>query len=144
MRSRLFECRILHDRFIPRRHRFLYRVFMLSLDLDELDLVSKRSRLLRINRGGLFSFRESDFLQTTKPVHNPSDKTPVNEQAIPRADKSAPLKKRVIDFLRSRGVHEAVTRVELTMMPRVAGHLFLLRCGRSSRRGDRGSDEYVW
>ena len=64
MNSRLFECRILHDRFIPRRHRFLYRVFMLAVDLDELDLVAKNSRLLRINRGGMFSFRESDFLKT--------------------------------------------------------------------------------
>lgn len=124
MRSRLFECRILHDRFIPRRHRFLYRVFMLSLDLDELDLVSKHSRLLRINRRGLFSFRESDFLQTTKPVHNPSDKTPVNEQAIPQADESVTLKKRVIDFLKSRGVSDEAKRIELIAMPRVAGHLF--------------------
>ena len=124
MRSRLFECRILHDRFIPRRHRFLYRVFMLSLDLDELDLVTKRSRLLRINRGGLFSFRESDFLQTYKPVHNPSDATPKNEQGISQSAESVPLKKRVLDFLQARGVSDEVARVELTMMPRVAGYLF--------------------
>ncbi|MBE35770.1 MAG: DUF1365 domain-containing protein [Opitutaceae bacterium] len=120
MNSRLFECRILHDRFIPRRHRFLYRVFMLAVDLDELDLVAKNSRLLRINRGGMFSFRESDFLKTNEEVHNPSEVAP----AVPRADESVPLKKRVIDFLQSRGVSDEVTRIELITMPRVAGYLF--------------------
>ncbi len=120
MNSRLFECRILHDRFIPRRHRFLYRVFMLAVDLDELDVVAKRSRLLRINRGGMFSFRESDFLKTNEPIHNPSDESPT----VPRADESVPLKKRVLNFLQSRGVSDEVKRIELITMPRVAGYLF--------------------
>lgn len=121
MRTRLFECRVLHDRFTPRRHRFLYRVFMLAIDLDELDLVTRSSRLLRVNRRGLFSFRESDFLQTHQPVHNPSENTP--ESAL-EASESDSLKKRVSDFLLARGVSEPAKRIELIAMPRVAGHLF--------------------
>jgi len=124
MNSRLFECRILHDRFIPLRNRFLYRVFMLAVDLDELDLVAKRTRLLGINRGGVFSFRENDFLKMDQPVHNPSDKTPASEQSIPRGDNSGSLKQRVGAFLRARGVSEESKRVELITMPRVAGYLF--------------------
>jgi DUF1365 family protein len=124
MNSRLFECSILHDRFIPRRHRFLYRVFMLAVDLDELDLMAKRSRLLRVNRGGIFSFQESDFLKTNQPVHNPSEESSVNTQPVPQADESVPLKKRVIDFLQARGVSDEVRRIELIAMPRVAGYLF--------------------
>lgn len=124
MNSRLYECRILHDRFSPRRHRFLYRVFMLSIDLDELNLVAKSSRLLRINRRGLFSFRESDFLQLDKAVHNPSVKTSPKEETIPTSANTVSLKERVGCFLRDRGVSEKAKRVELITMPRVAGYLF--------------------
>ncbi len=121
MRSRLFECRILHDRFLPRRHRFVYRVFMLGLDLDELGLVAKSTRLLGINRGGLFSFRENDFMQTGQPVHNPS--TAVAAVA-PGPGNTRSLKQRVADFLVTQGKSTKPSRVELITMPRVAGYLF--------------------
>lgn len=118
MRSRLFECRILHDRFAPRRHRFVYRVFMLALDLDELDLVARRTRLLAINGRGWFSFRESDFLPWGEPVHNPA-------ALAPAAGKTgATLRERVVDFLQSGGVMAEAGRIELIAMPRVAGYLF--------------------
>lgn len=107
MRSRLFECHLVHDRFVPRRHRFAYRVFMLGLDLDELGLVAKCTRLLGINRGGMFSFREQDYLRMAPH---------------PAGTKS--LKQRVADFLAARAGSAKPARVELITMPRVAGYLF--------------------
>ncbi len=36
MRSCLYECHVLHARFAPKAHRFLYRIFLFAIDLDEL------------------------------------------------------------------------------------------------------------
>lgn len=122
MHSRLFECRILHRRFAPKPHRFLYRVFMVALDLDELDLVSRRSRLLGINRGGLFSVHERDFLPVDQAAFNASEPQP---RARPAAgDPGLSLKQRVFAFLRERGVNALPERIELITMPRVAGYRF--------------------
>lgn len=123
MRSRIFECRILHERFVPRSHRFVYRVFMLAIDLDELGLLSKRMRLLRVNRGGFFSIRETDFLPTGEPRHNPSARVSENPGAAP-VGVSASLRARVGEFLRAGGVKGRPARIELIAMPRVAGYLF--------------------
>jgi len=106
LRSRLFECRVMHHRFTPKQHRFVYRIFMVALDLDELGTVARRARLLGINRGGMFSIREGDYL-------------PVGDEAM-----GSSLKTRVAAFLRERGVGEAPARVELVTMPRVAGYRF--------------------
>lgn len=122
MRSRIFECRILHERFLPRRHRFVYRVFMLALDLDELGVVASRVRLLRINGRGFFCFNERDYMPTHEPVHNASASTP--RPARPNASGATSLRERVAAFLKSKGVEGEVARIELITMPRVAGCCF--------------------
>jgi uncharacterized protein len=124
MKSRLFECRIMHDRFVPKRHRFVYRVFMLCLDLDELELVAQSTRLLGINRGGLFGFKEKDFLPTRDPIHNPSAANIAPDATLPRVEGTNTLKQRVADFLTAQGESAKPSRVELIAMPRVAGYLF--------------------
>lgn len=90
---------------------------MVALDLDELGTVARCSRLLGINRGGLFSFRESDYLPVNERVFN------ATAPADPRASSDS-LKARVASFLRERGVEEGPARVELVTMPRVAGYRF--------------------
>lgn len=117
LRSRLFECRVMHHRFTPRQHRFVYRIFMVALDLEELGTVARRARLLGINRGGLFSIHERDYLPVHERAFNPS------EHAEPREPGDS-LKARVAAFLRERGVGEEPARVELITMPRVAGYRF--------------------
>lgn len=62
MRSALYECRIVHERFTPRRHRFDNRVFTFSLDLDEIDMLVKRIPWLSRNRFNLYSFHDRDHL----------------------------------------------------------------------------------
>lgn len=123
MRSRLLECRVLHHRFEPREHRFAYRVFMVALDLSELDGLAGRLRLLGINRRGFFSVHERDFLPSHEPVHNPTDRTPAGGRNPAGAD-LPPLRRRVAAFLRERGVTAAPQRIELIAMPRVAGYRF--------------------
>lgn len=110
MKSCLYECHILHERFSPRRHRFLYRIFLFAIDLDELETLHRRLPLFSVNRANLYSFREGDFL----PTHENS----------PAADSPANLKARVTAHLAQRGVDIAGGRVLLVTLPRVAGYLF--------------------
>ena len=39
MNSCLYACSVMHHRLSPKEHRFRYRIFMLALDLDEIDAV---------------------------------------------------------------------------------------------------------
>ena len=61
MASAIFAGRVHHARLTPRRHRLSYRLFMLFVDLDELDLLDRRLRLFSRNRFNLVSFHDSDF-----------------------------------------------------------------------------------
>lgn len=49
-----------HTRLRPRRHALRYRIFMLLLDLDELEPLDGALRLFKVNRPGLLSFYERD------------------------------------------------------------------------------------
>lgn len=60
--SGIYEGRVSHCRFLPRRHRFHYRVFMMYLDLAELDTVLATSPLWSLQRFNLASFRRQDYL----------------------------------------------------------------------------------
>ena len=118
MRTRLFQCRIAHARFTPKRHRFAYRAFYLAVDLDELPEVARRFRLLSVDRPNVFSFRQRDFLPLDEPLHNPLDQSRVE---LPP---SATLRERVDALLSSRGIHLGAGRVELVALPRMLGYLF--------------------
>ena len=43
--SAIFEGHVVHKRLTPKRHGFAYRVFALSLDVDEIDRLSSSLRL---------------------------------------------------------------------------------------------------
>jgi uncharacterized protein len=125
MQSCLYECHVLHHRLSPREHRFLYRIFLVALDLDELDAVHRRLRLFSINRPNLYSFRERDHLPTFAPTHNPSAPSPVpcSPSSFPAPNTSS-LKQRVIDHLAAHGIDLTGGRVLLITLPRILGYLF--------------------
>lgn len=122
MRSRIFQCQVLHHRFEPRRHRFRYPIFMLALDLDELDQLAQTHRVLRINRPGLLGFRESDYLPIGEEVFNRS--SPPRFRAG-GARSLRRLRERVAALLADHAAcDELPSRVELVTMPRVFGYAF--------------------
>ncbi len=61
MESAIYEGTVRHWRFTPRRHRFAYPLFMLYVDLDELDQVGAVSRLLSTRRLALAWLRRGDY-----------------------------------------------------------------------------------
>lgn len=63
MSACLYECDVMHRRLKPEQKRFQYRIFMLSVDLDELPKVS----LLGINRFSLFSLNDRDHIELGTP-----------------------------------------------------------------------------
>jgi len=101
LRSGLYDGVVMHNRLRPVRHRFRYRVFSLLLDLDELPEIARRSRLLRIERPGILSFRAVD--------HGARDGTPLAPWA--RAHFAA------------AGIVD-VARLELLCFPRLWGFVF--------------------
>jgi DUF1365 family protein len=60
--SGLYLGAVTHARLKPRVHRMRYRVFMLLLDLDELDRLDGGLRLFAHGRFALTSFHQSDHL----------------------------------------------------------------------------------
>ena len=91
----------MHQRLRPVRHRFRYRVFSLLLDLDELPSIVRASRLLRIERPGILSFRAGD--------HGRRD--------------GSPLKSWALAELAAAGIR-GVARIELLCFPRMWGFVF--------------------
>lgn len=107
----------MHERFLPRSHRFLYRLFLFAIDLDELDALHCSLRLFSFNHRNLYSFREQDFLPTNELVFNG------------RAGPLGPpqrlgLKQRVVAYLATREIDLTGGRVMLVTLPRVLGYLF--------------------
>lgn len=122
MRSCLYECHVLHARFAPKAHRFLYRIFLFAIDLDELPELHRRLPWFSHNRANLYSFGDRDYFPVTEPLHPTAPTAPTLCHAL--RDKDPGLKARVVSYLATRGVDLNEGRVVLVTLPRVGGYLF--------------------
>lgn len=110
-RSGLVECAVTHERFSPKAHRFVYRLFYFAVDLDE----RPRTGLFSIDRWNVFSLREKDFLPLAEARFNGA---PV------RGDLST-LKARALAFCAEHGVIPGEgAKVVLVTLPRLFGYHF--------------------
>lgn len=110
----------MHARLHPRQHRFVYRLFLLALDLDELPDLHRNLRLFSVDRPNLFSLSPRDFLPLAEPTFNPTPSPGPQAPAAPVA-----LKDRVLAFARRHGsVISPDTRVLLVTLPRMLGYRF--------------------
>lgn len=121
MNSCLYECHVMHARFSPKAHRLLYRIFLFAIDLDELELLTRRLAFFSVDRANLYSFRDRDYLPTGEPLHPPPR---VGENAPASSGPGAGLKARVVAFLAERGVDLRDGRVVLVTLPRIFGYGF--------------------
>jgi DUF1365 family protein len=120
MHSCLYECHVMHARFAPKAHRFLYRIFLFAIDLDDLPTLHRRLPWFSHNRANLYSFRDRDFLPVTEPLHPSPASTPGQKAPV----RALSLKTRVMAYLAERGVDLTGGRVVLVTLPRVLGFLF--------------------
>ena len=96
----------MHHRLAPKEHHFRYRIFMLALDLDELDAVAARIPFLSRNRRNLYEFRDRDHLTLPGFEH-------------------ATLKENLVEYLAQNGIRfPADGRITLVTLPRVFGYIF--------------------
>jgi len=99
--SAIYTGVVMHHRFRPKKHRFIYRVFSFCLDLDELPILDNKLRFFSLNRFNLFSFHEKD--------HGKGDKK---------------LKKQITEILHHYGYGSASSKVRLLCYPRILGYVF--------------------
>jgi len=103
LRSRLYECQVMHRREHPRRHEFRHRVFMFCLDLDEIEALRDRLLLFSRNRFNLYSYHDRDHL----------------------SERGQDTKDNLQLWLRRQGVDaRADDKVLLLTFPRVMGYVF--------------------
>jgi len=103
MNSAFYDCRVMHQRFAPKRHRLDHAVFMFYLDLAELDAVSQQLKWFGVNRPALYAFYDKDHLESEPGA------TGTN----------------AIDFMQSQGLlPNGAAQVHLLTHPRMLGHVF--------------------
>lgn len=59
----IYECEVMHRRLKPEQKRFDYRIFMLSVDLNDLP----KTPFLGLNKFNLFSLNDRDHINLGKP-----------------------------------------------------------------------------
>lgn len=99
--SALYPGVVIHARLKPRAHRLRYRIFMLLLDLDELDALHGALKLFAHRRFALAGFYEADHLD----------------------GQDAPLKPRIEALLAEAGMAHGGP-VRMLVMPRIFGGVF--------------------
>ena len=128
MHSALYTGQLRHRRFAPRAHQFSYRLFMMYVDLAELDEIFRGRWLWSARRPALAWLRRADYLgDSTLPLD-----TAVRLRAAERTGvrPSGPI--RMLTHLRYFGVgfnpvtfyycfDEADTRVESIVAESVLG-----------------------
>lgn len=96
----IYTGHVAHTR--PGKHRLRYRVFMLALDLDELDAADARLRLFSHNRANLLSVHDRDHGERI----------------------AAPIKPQIEAKLRDAGIAWDGGRIVLLTMPRLFNYVF--------------------
>ncbi len=102
MNSCLYNCTVTHLRVKPKKNKFVSRVFMFYLDIDEIDTLCQKNFLLGHNRFRPYSFYDKD--------HMPLSKTTVREN--------------LTEFLRLNGIDQRIGRVMLLTNLRTFGYVF--------------------
>ncbi len=102
MNSALYVGRVAHRRKVPFQHKLRYRTYSLLVDLDELDTITGRTRLLSRNRWNLFSIHDRD--------HGARDGTPMRSW--------------IEGQLATAGIDIGGGRVEVLLFPRILGYTF--------------------
>jgi hypothetical protein len=101
MKSALYAGKVFHARLRPKRHKLVYRVFSLLLDLDEIGELSRKLRLFAHNSAAVFSFHDRDH-----------------------GDGSGDLRSWVEAQLGAAGIVLAAPGISMLCYPRIFGYVF--------------------
>jgi uncharacterized protein len=99
MNSRIYKGWVRHRRTAPTQHRFMYRMFMLYIDLAELPQIFDRVPFWSARRCALGRFRRADYLGCPEVPLDRAVRDLVEAQGLPRP--SGPI--RLLTHLRYFG-----------------------------------------
>ena len=68
MNSSIYSGTLMHQRYVPRNHKFVYRLKMILLDLDEVEAFFAKSKLWVMEKFGWVSFKRKDYLPDDNPT----------------------------------------------------------------------------
>src|SRR4051794_17250005 len=102
MKSHVLVGKVAHRRSRPAHHSLEHDVWYFALDLDELDAVPRKSRLVSHGHGGVLSFNDTDYLP------------------VPSTD----LARDIRAHLSSEGLELPNAQITLVTTPRVLGYQF--------------------
>ena len=100
--SKIYEGKVIHTRFKPKKHHFKYKVFSLLIDLDEIEELNNNLKLFSYNKFNLMSFFDVD--------HGSRD--------------GSNLKEWVKDNLIKKNIKFQKIRIEILCYPRILGYVF--------------------
>ncbi|SER51653.1 DUF1365 domain-containing protein [Pedobacter rhizosphaerae] len=106
--SSIFVAKVIHHRLAPKKHSFWYNVYMFYIDLDEIDLLTKKLRWFSRNKFNLFSFRDAEHLQL--PKENP--------------DQAKNTRTHLEDYLKENGIDGRGLKIKLLTNLNVLGYNF--------------------
>ncbi len=108
MSSKLYKCKVMHNRLTPKKHRFTYNIFMFWLDIDKLKETSNKLRFFSCNRSNIFNFRDDDHFK------------------FPKGDtrNSLDVRTNINNYLKECGITEEPFKVFLLTHVRMFGHVF--------------------
>ena len=102
MNSCLYECTVMHRRLAPKKHEFVYRIFLFLFDLDELPEIERRIPFFSVNTPNLYSLRNEDYFQ----FH------------------SRGIRQNLETFLATQNLPTRPARVQLLTLPQLLGYTF--------------------
>jgi DUF1365 family protein len=102
MNSCLYECTVMHRRLAPKKHEFVYRIFLFLFDLDELAEIERRVPFFSVNTPNLYSLCDEDYFQ----FH------------------SRGIRQNLETFLATQNLPLRPARIELLTLPRLLGYTF--------------------
>jgi DUF1365 family protein len=109
MKSRIYDCEVLHTRSTPKKNHFKYRYFTFCLDLDEIEVLSRKYFFFGEGFWKLFQFRANDFIFSETKSEN---------------QLATDLKTGVCNYAQKHGVTAPIARVELIAHMRSFGYAY--------------------
>jgi uncharacterized protein len=102
MNTKLIVSSIVHKRYGEIEHFFKYKVPCIFLDLDEVDIIKKKSKIFSINSFNLFSFNEKD--------HGYRDERSIKEY--------------ITQSLKKYNINYNILKIKILCFPRIFGYTF--------------------
>ena len=102
MNSKLYLGHVEHIRFLPKKHKFKYPLYVYGMDLDELNEMDKKFTLFGYNRIRPASIHDRDY-----GTHGKGS-----------------IKKKLLDLLENQGIENGINQIILITSARYFNYVF--------------------